>query len=193
MMHQKKLYETVFSNRGREYYNCVFVGENAQGEAVHASTRFARNTNSKAWRIESGSDSLHPFSMQGSNERLCVYESPIDALSGASFDRLAGRDWTNDHRIALCGLSQKPIETYLQEYPNIKHLVFCLDNDTESVLKGEENHGQVATKQMRAFFEQQGYSSEYIMSDYKDINHALMQYVAEQEKMSYEEEEEWAR
>lgn len=193
MMHQKKLYETVFENRGREYYNCVFVGENAQGEAVHASTRFARSAQGKSWRIESGSDSLHPFSMTGNNDRLCIYESPIDALSGASLEALAQRDWQADHRLALHGLSQRPIETYLQEHSEIKHLVFCLDNDVESVLKGEENHGQVATKQMREHFGEKGYSSEYLLTDYKDLNQALVQYTLAKEQKAYEEEEEWAR
>ena len=196
MMHQKRLYETVFSHKGRDYYNCVFVGMDADGKAVHAATRFSRQTEGKAWRIAPGSDSAFPFAMEGKNDVLVVYESAIDAMSGATLDSLKGKDWRQNHRIALCGLSRKPVEQYLKGHPEVKRLVFCLDNDLSSAQKGGENHGQEAARDMAEYFRSLHYVVERLVTQEKDVNSALQNYVATlaeeiAEQGNSQEEDEW--
>lgn len=196
MMHQKRLYETVFSHNGRDYYNCVFVGMNGD-TPVHAATRFARESDGKKpWRIIEGSDSLHPFIMEGKNNTLVVYESAIDAMSGATLDLMMGKDWRADHRIDLNGLSMKPLEQYLKEHATIHRVVLCTDNDFHSVQKGEENHGQVMADKMTEQLRSQRYAVERRIPQAKDVNEALKQYIAllaqkETEQSDRQEENEW--
>ena len=193
LLHQKRLYETIFSHQGRNYYNCVFVGMNAHGEAVHASSRFARKTDGKAWRVLPGSDFRYPFSMAGSGNMLYVYESAIDAMSGATLDLMVGKDWRDAHRLALNGLSPKPLEQYLKEHPTIKKIVLCLDNDLPSVAKGEENHGQEAAKSMTRFFRNMGYDVERMVTQEKDVNQALLSFINQKQHATDEKQEntEW--
>ena len=196
LMHQKRLYETVFSHNSRDYYNCVFVGMNGENP-VHAAVRFAREAEGKKpWRIVGNSDHLHPFAMAGSGDTLCVYESAIDAMSGATLDLMAGKDWRRDHRLDLNGLSVRPLEQYLEEHPAIRRIVLCLDNDLESVRKGEVNHGQKQADNITAQFRPLGYVVERLVTREKDMNQALKQFVTMQNAKSLDEndqkeESEW--
>lgn len=108
-----------------EHHNCIFVGRDSVGTPMFAAKR-------GTW------DSV-PFrgDVAGSNKRiafrlLCdpvlddvyVFESPIDLMSWFTL-----HEQPLSNAIALCGLYEGPLETYLADYPHIGRIVLCLDAD----------------------------------------------------------------
>ena len=51
--------------------------------------------------------------------------------------------------VALCGLYQGPLDTYLRENPHLKRIVLCLDAD---------GPGREATKKFQAEYAEKGYT-----------------------------------
>lgn len=50
-------------------------------------------------------------------------------MSHATLCKLSGLDWQMDTRLALGGTSDLALKQYLSDNPQIKQIVFCLDND----------------------------------------------------------------
>jgi hypothetical protein len=70
------------------------------------------------------------------NPSCYVFESPIDAMSHASFEIIGKGDknaWKHNNRLSLSGTSDKAIPKYLEMHPFTKELVFCLDNDEPGI------------------------------------------------------------
>ena len=55
---------------------------------------------------------------------VAVFEAPIDLMSFCTLHRQV-----RSNAVALCGLYQGPLDTYLQENPHLKRIVLCLDAD----------------------------------------------------------------
>lgn len=68
-------------------------------------------------------------------DRVAAFEAPIDLMS-----------WFTLHgkcnAIALCGLYDGPLETYLADYPHIRRILLCLDADGP----GREAAGRLGEK-----------------------------------------------
>lgn len=191
LLHEKRIYQTDFTDRaGRQHHNCVFVGFGENDKAVSASIRMTGKPTGSPQRIVSGSDTKHPFAMPGTGQRLAVYESAIDAMSGATLDRLAGRDEKQTHRIALNGLSSEPIDSYLAAHPEITGLVFCLDNDDPATRKDGRNPGQEKAVALCEAYREKGYRVERLLTPEKDINATLQVFVRERKET--QEEEAWS-
>jgi hypothetical protein len=62
------------------------------------------------------------------SEQLYIFESPIDAMSHATF---AG-EWQQGNRLSLAGTSDTALPQYLEAHPGAKELVLCLDNDPQA-------------------------------------------------------------
>ncbi|MCL1831463.1 MAG: DUF3991 and toprim domain-containing protein, partial [Oscillospiraceae bacterium] len=153
-------------NRG----NCVFVGYNAN-TAKYAGLRGTLSDDvkpcpsgrqslpSRAFRGEvTGSDKRFSFSMKSrsSSEKnqaqLYIFESPIEAISHASLvNHHVGNDkaHTLHNRLSLGGVTDVALVQYLQDNPQIKELVFCLNND---------DAGRSATSELMKKFSAQGYT-----------------------------------
>lgn len=111
-----------------QHHNCLFFGRNENGEIRSCALR---GTTSQQFRGETaGGDKAYTFAMQGKNSVLRLFESPIDAMSHATFSKLLGRDWTADHRLSTngCG-SYDSIKKYLINHPEISTVWFSFDND----------------------------------------------------------------
>ncbi len=57
--------------------------------------------------------------------------------------------WQQHNFLALGGLSDRALIRFLKEHPNIKHIVFCFDNDANAKKKDgtpDVNHGQIMAK-----------------------------------------------
>ena len=54
--------------------------------------------------------------------------------------------------VALCGLYDGPLETYLTDYPHVRQIVLCLDAD---------GPGEGAAERLREKYGQQGYGVSY--------------------------------
>lgn len=126
MIRQKKLYES------KDKHNCVFLGHDSTGEVRYA---FNRGTLSgiRFAGDSPGSSKDYGFVMEGSGDRLYVFESPIDALSHATLTKLKGQDPTQDTRLSLGCVSERAMLQYLKDHPAIKTVVLCLDNDKAGI------------------------------------------------------------
>ena len=163
---ENKLYQDT---RG----NCVFVGFDCENTPKYAGLR--GTLSEKQFRGEvAGSDKRYSFSMQSQSEKqsnqekLYIFESPIEAMSHASIvNRHVGDDraFIMHNRLSLGGTSDVALVQYLQDNPNIKQLIFCLNND---------DAGRNATSEMMLNFEAQGYTVRSQPPKLGDFNDDLL-------------------
>lgn len=108
--------------------SCVFVGMDKAGVARHASVR-STNTYGKVFKQDvTGSQKAFSFSISGTSKVLNVFEAPIDALSYMSLQKIYGKQ-VNDSYVALGGVTDKALERFLKDYPDIEKIRVCTDND----------------------------------------------------------------
>lgn len=119
-----------------KHHNCMFIGKDKSGNARSCALR---GTSSVQFRGEvSGSDKTFSFSIPGTNNKLRCFESPIDAMSHATFTKLLGLDWQADHRLSCNGFCYGAISRYLKEHDEITTVILSFDNDNAGH-KGAEN------------------------------------------------------
>ena len=98
-----------------------------------------------------------------------VFEAPIDLMSYCTLHREV-----RSNAVALCGLYQGPLDTYLREYPHLKSIILCLDAD---------KWGQEAATRLTELYSQKGY---HVMTRApprgKDWNEFLQQKVQHRER-----------
>ena len=142
------------------YHNCVFVGRDSAGKPVFAAKR---GTWGDFKGDAAGSDKSIAFRLpcNPALNSVHVFESPIDLMSWLT---IYGR--TN--AVALCGLYDGPLETYLRENPHVRLTVFCLDAD---------EHGQETAGKLTAKYQARGYETEKHLPPLgKDWNEYLQKY-----------------
>ena len=117
----------------KEHHNAVFVGVDENGVPRQASKR-STNSSGNSFRITcQGSDTRYSFAHFGENERLYVFEAPIDMLS---FLTLYPKDWQKHSYIAMNGVYENAVLTALKNHINLSEVILCVDNDeggTEAV------------------------------------------------------------
>ena len=110
----------------KEHHNAVFVGVDENGVPRQASKR-STNSYGNSFRITcQGSDTRYSFAHFGENERLYVFEAPIDMLS---FLTLYPKDWQKHSCIAMNGVYENAVLTALKSHSNLSEIVLCVDND----------------------------------------------------------------
>ena len=156
---------------------CRRIGYDAEGTARYCSMRAARD-NSSFKMDATGSDKSYPFFHEGKTDLLIVTEAPIDLMSHASIAAdFYGRDWMQDHRISTGCLWNGAIDRYLEGHPQIKRLVFAVDNDYLARDKNGQlrNWGQLtAAKWMKAYTEK-GYACAVHVPHLNDFNTDLVE------------------
>lgn len=147
-----------------EYHNAVFVGVDENGVARHAHKKSTATGSNFRINVE-GSDpaySFHYISKNPNPHWLFVFEAPIDLLSYIS---LHPQNWQNCSYVALNGVSEKPVLKLLELYPQLVHVVLCLDNDEAGLNAASRIHNTLR---------QQGFENvEYDISMHKDWNEDL--------------------
>ncbi len=121
---------------GAQYHDCVFVGRDRTGKAVFAAKRGTQDS----FRGDvAGSNKEIAFRLpcDPALDAVYVFESPIDLMSWFTL-----YDLPVSNAVALCGLYHGPLETYLNENPHIRRIVFCLDADKW----GRETAGRLGAK-----------------------------------------------
>lgn len=146
-----------------QYKNIVFLGKNKEGTIKFASLRGVLDQNKKGFRCDvAGSDKSYGFNdVNGDSTELVVTEAAIDVMSYM--------DIFNDfdsNKLALGMVFDAPLQTFLQEYPQITQIRFCLDNDKA---------GRKATDRWMEKYQEKGYA---VMDcpppqGYKDYNQWL--------------------
>lgn len=135
------------------HHNAVFVGYDPQRTARYAMLRGTLSESVFVWDV-AGSDKRYGFCL--GTEQPCdtvyVFESAIDALSGATLCGMKGNDWRGQRFLSLGGVaalsktsaSQTPraLEEFLKTHPDTRRVVLCLDNDTA---------GRIASKEIAAW------------------------------------------
>ncbi len=117
---QGRIYESI------EYHNCVFTGIDEYNNIKYVTQRSSLPNCSL--RFESmGSDKKYSFSIKGKTDIVCVFESPIDLLSYRTIYH--GTSRIQSHMLSLGGVSSIALDAYIERNPQIKNIVFCLDND----------------------------------------------------------------
>ena len=126
----------------KEHHNIVFLSRDQEGTVRHA---FMRGTNEFVpFKSDvTGSDKQYGFNIPGEGKEINVFESAIDALSEYSITHDSSM-----HRLAMGGVYQGPLDTYLNEHPEIKTINFCLDNDAP---------GRAAAKRLSDHYVEKGY------------------------------------
>ena len=140
-----------FMNSGLLYedavhHNCVFVGRDESGQAKYAGLRGTYDLDSPGFKGDAtGSDKNTGFSLPHNpqSDLVLVFEAPIDLMSYLTLHR----DTTN--AVALCGLYDGALQTYLQAHPEIRRIALCLDADEP---------GQKAAQQLQEKYQLQGYA-----------------------------------
>ena len=154
---QNLLYEDAL------HHNCVFVGRNAEDKPVFASKRGTYDRNGKGFKgDETGSDKSVAFRLPCNAEInwVTVFEAPIDLMSFCTLHKNI-----RSNAVALCGLSEGALDTYLKENPHLKRIVLCLDADKP---------GREATEYLKDKYEKQGYAvSVRVPQKGKDWNEDL--------------------
>lgn len=163
-----------------EHNNCVFLGKNNKGVVMFAAKRGTYTLGDKpAYKRDClGSSKSYGFNMQGTVEtHIFVFEAAIDAMSHASLSILksqgAGRTdyehlWKRHTRLALGGVSDAALSTYLAEHPKVNEISFCLDNDEA---------GRTAAAELSQKYSERGYKTHiYTLPEKygKDYNEFLL-------------------
>ena len=188
LMNEKKIYQQA--DRG----NCVFVGYDEKETPRYCSKR-GTSPERPYKGDQDNSDKGYPFSMTGTSNRLYVLESPIDVMSHAALSKMHSVDYMQDHRISLGCLSDKALEWYLKQHPEIKQIVFALDNDIDGkdADGNPRNHGQEAAARYAEKYEALGYDTAVQTPASKDFNEDLLEIrnvrAAEQAAVNYLEKQ----
>jgi hypothetical protein len=132
LMNEKKLYQGSYFNKETEKFEsvCAFIGYDEEGKARYCAMRGA-DPDSEIKHDKSGSDKSIPFHMAGRSNKVYVLEAPIDAASHAALAMLHGIDWRQDHRITTGCLSDKALQWFLKQHPEITDICWGYDNDTD--------------------------------------------------------------
>jgi hypothetical protein len=165
-LHTGRLYED-------ERHNCIFVGFDGGGNPRYAMLR-SSSPASVFLREAEGSDKRYAFALPFHRDADDVYlfESAIDLLSFASLQKGAWRDF---NYLSLSGVYQPrrminktplpaSLAEYLYEYPDVRRIVLCLDNDEA---------GRLAARTICALLPEH-YTAELMLPDKgKDYNRQL--------------------
>lgn len=134
------------------YHNAVFTGYDKDNVARYAAlhgTCTPKDRSAYKGEVEGSKKRFGwCFTPDMPSDTLNVYESPIDALSHMTMDKLAGGSWRAVHRLSLGALACDALSEYLKNHPEIKTISFCLDNDIA---------GRQKTEEFSAKLEKQGY------------------------------------
>lgn len=132
LIEQRKLSEQLVDQmiakgdiyESKNYHNVVFVGRDKEQNPRYAAMR---GTDENRYRGEAkGSEKAYGFGHIGTDEKLFVFESPIDLLS---YITAVPEEWKKHSYISLGGLSEKAMKRMYTEYPHIHSIYLCLDND----------------------------------------------------------------
>lgn len=128
------------------HHNCVFVGREVGGKPRFASKRGTYDLDGPGFKGDvTGSDKsvAFPLPCDPALDWVAVFEAPIDLMSFCTMHRAV-----TSNAVALCGLYQGGLDTYLKNHPHLKRIILCLDAD---------GPGQEATRKLKAEYEQKGY------------------------------------
>lgn len=182
----------------KEHHNLVFLGRDKDGQVRYATKRGTADIYGKKYRGDvAGNNKNYGINIVNpASDELKVFEANIDLMSYL--------DITGDYesnKLVLGMTADPPLVQFLKDYPHIKRIGFCLDNDEAGRLAmfGNQDRPGLLKK-----YEKQGYQtyadSVPQESGCKDWNEYLIFKESEKENPDKEKEreepkerEEWKR
>ena len=153
--HKQMIYESL------PHHNAVFVGYDTEGVPRHAHKRGTGSQSTYKGNAE-GCTPEYSFHWNGTNNKIFLFEAPIDMLSYISMNPY---QWQTNTYAASCSVEDHVLFQCLKDNPNIKEVYICLDNDTA---------GQTAAKRISDKLFIQGYKTEILTPTHKDWNEDLI-------------------
>ncbi len=156
--------------------NAVFVGFDKDGNARSGFQRgLVTNSEHPFKRDVAGSEKEYAFSIDGKDvDTVAVFEASIDAISHATIAKLSDQDYTVIDRISLGGIAFNALQRYLNDHPNIKNVILCVDADQAGDNAAENLKNELYKA---GFTPENGYHSErQIPTGHKDFNEYLISY-----------------
>ncbi len=168
----------VFISKGMIYQsanfkNAVFVGYDGDKPAYAFKRSIFKN-----FKLDhTGSNKAFSFNYTNpNNDILHVFEAAIDLLSYMTLLKIDEMDYTKFNYLSLAGVSDKiatkseadipiALKAYLERHPNIKTIVFHLDND---------DVGIVATSKIISILNSKYHCINEHPAIYKDVNEELI-------------------
>ncbi len=139
----------------KEHHNLVFLGKDKEGRVRYATKRGTADIYGKKYRGDvAGNDKNYGINIVNpDSEELKVFEANIDLMSYL--------DVTGDYesnKLVLGMTADPPLVRFLEDYPHIKRIGFCLDNDEAGMIAmhGDEARGRTGLLQK---YETQGYQT----------------------------------
>ena len=140
----------------------MFVGTDENDSPRHAHKR-STNSYGKTFRINvEGSDPHDSFHHIGEDEKLFVFEAPIDMLS---YITLNMDGWERHSYVACCGTSSIPVLNMLDRLPQLQQVCLCLDNDKT---------GHAASERIAKLRTDRKLNAERLFPENKDWNEDLV-------------------
>ena len=141
------------------------IGRDQSGAPVFANQRGTYDRNGSSFKGDvpgSNKDIAFRLRCDPGNDVVLVFEAPIDLMSLCTLHRKV-----TSNAVALCGLYEGGLRTYLRDNPHIRRIILCLDND---------EHGRQAAQKLREMFCVEGYEvSQQLPPQGKDWNEYLLQ------------------
>ena len=173
--------------------NVIFKVSDNDGNIIGAAwntTLTSEEHKGKKGFVE-GSKRDYPFELRGTNNRLYIFESPIDMMSYMTIKK-NNNNYINikdSTFIATWGInSSEMILKYLEKNPNIEHITIAFDNDKDAykLVNGDKipcNHGQEAAKSLKDEIEQldKKYIVDIDIPTLKDFNDDLLKIVKDKQ------------
>ena len=170
LIQQRKILEVSTQSKGAVFTNCAFVSYDSDNKPRYCALRGLGKSNFR--QDVRNSDKTFGFVMNGTGNRIFVFESPIDTISHATQTKLNDMDFKEDYRISEGCLSDKALAKFLSTNPQITEIVFCYDNDVNG--KNHEgkphNHGQEFAKKCAKKYMDKGYKVFIHTPTRKDFN-----------------------
>lgn len=141
-----------------DYHNAVFVGFDKNSVPRHANKRGILKGSTFKGNAEGSLDEF-AFHWIGTNNKLFLFEAPIDMLSYICMNK---ENWKENNYAASCSVSDRVLFQCLKDYPNINEVFIGYDNDF---------YGQRAAKRTQNKLDNMdGYTTKIIVPSYKDWN-----------------------
>lgn len=153
--YRKLIYESS------KYHNIVFVGYDKNKNPRHAHKRGSGSQSTYKGNAP-GSLPSYSFHWVGADDALYLFEAPVDLLSFISMNKSR---WRNHSYAASCSVSEKVMWQMLHDYPYIKKVFICFDNDAP---------GQTAAKKIAEKLAKQNIECEILVPVGKDWNEDLL-------------------
>mgnify|MGYP002510212950 CR=1 FL=1 len=153
---EKKIQET------QEYHNVAFCGydENSEMKQMHLRSTIP---GSRFFQDVEGSDKQYYFRHDGVDNKVYVFESPIDMLS---YITLHKENWQQHSYVCLGGVAMDALNNILKNHPQIDTVYLCVDNDIA---------GDKAVKRIGEKLTEKNIQWQRLLPENKDWNEDLVE------------------